>query len=219
LEKPRHRFSEKGNSQDFLNRQRQAYDEHLAYVDEQFARLFENLKNNGMLENTWLIFTSDHGEMFERGVWGHGGKVLYQPVIHIPLLIFQPGQTKRQDIYDLTSSVDLLPTLCQILGQPQPSWVEGQVLPPFNPQVASQRSIFAIEAKQNPSHGPLLKGTLALLKGNYKLIHYANETEGNDELYNLELDPEEMEDLSTIERSVTQELRQELNDKLIEVAS
>lgn len=219
LEKPRHRFSEKGNSQDFLNRQRQAYDEHLAYVDEQFARLFENLKNNGLLENTWLIFTSDHGEMFERGVWGHGGKVLYQPVIHIPLLIFRPGQTKRQDVYNLTSNVDLLPTLCQILGQPQPSWVEGQVLPPFNPQIASQRSIFAIEAKQNPTHGPLLQGTLALLKGNYKLIHYANETEGNDELYNLELDPEEMEDLSTIERSVTQELRQELKNKLIEVAS
>ena len=220
IPKPRHRFSEKGINQAFLNQQRQAYDEHLAYVDDQFARLYERLERSGLLENTWLIFTSDHGELFERGIWGHSTKVLYEPVIRAPLLIFQPGQTQRQDIFNLTSGIDLLPTLCQIMGQPVPGWSEGQVLPPFNHQLPSdERSIYAMEAKQNPSHGALTTGTFALLKGDYKLIHYAGEANNQDELYHLTNDPQELDERSKVEKALALELRQELDIKLAEVNS
>ncbi len=216
--KPRHPSAEKGSSQQKLNQQRQAYDEHLAYVDAQFFRLYQNLEQNGMLENTCLIFTSDHGEMFERGIWGHSTRVLYEPLIHTPLLIFPPGLAQRQDIYSLTSSVDLLPTLAQLLGKPVPEWCEGLALPPFEIQpLPEARSIFAMEAKQNPVHGPLNDGAFALLKGEYKLLHDTRNPEGKDELYNLVNDPEELDNRVKVEKGIAQELRQELNQKLNEV--
>ena len=64
-----------------------------------------------MLDDTYVIVTSDHGEMFERGIRGHVTPTLYEPVIRVPLLIAKPGQREREDVYAPTSCVDLLPTL------------------------------------------------------------------------------------------------------------
>ena len=89
------------------------------------------MEESGMLENTWLIFTSDHGEMFERGINGHMTVCQHEPVMKIPLIIFEPGQTTRRDVYTPTNSVDVLPTLLHLTGQPVPDWVEGEVyIPP-----------------------------------------------------------------------------------------
>ncbi len=76
-----------------------------------------------------MIFSSDHGEMFERGTHGHSTPLLYEPVIRVPLLISSPGQLERKDIHTLTSNVDILPTLAHISGLPVPDWAEGEVLP------------------------------------------------------------------------------------------
>ena len=67
-----------------------------------------------------MVLTSDHGEMFERGISGHGSRVLYQPVVRIPLMIFEPGQQMGADIYEYTSAVDVLPTLAHLTGQETP---------------------------------------------------------------------------------------------------
>jgi len=220
-DKPRHRFSEKGISQAFLNQQRQAYDEHLAYVDSQFGRLYQGLEASGLLDRLYLVFTSDHGELFERGIWGHSTRVLYEPVIRTPLLISSPKQTQRQDFYALTSSVDLLPTLAQAMGAPHPEWAEGQVLPGFTDyQAQPGRAIYVIEAKQNSKLGPLEIGTFAILKGDYKLISYRgynNTHDANDELYNLAQDPEELDNRYKTKKLIAQELRRELDQKLQEV--
>ena len=220
-EKPRHRFAEKGISQAFLNQQRQAYDEHLAYVDSQFGRLHDQLEASGLLDKNYLVFTSDHGELFERGIWGHSTRVLYEPVIRTPLLISAPGQRQRQDFHTLTSSIDLLPTLAQAMGVPRPEWAEGQILPGFEggqPQPA--RAIYAVEAKQNSQRGPLSMGTFAMLKENYKLISYrgySDFSDAKDELYNLADDPEELDNRYKAEKPLAQEMRRELEKKLQEV--
>src|SRR3989304_4147872 len=90
------------------------------------------LEGAGVLENTWVLLTSDHGELFERAIWQHTTPVLYQPVIRIPLLIFQPGRTTRLDVHTPTSAVDILPTLRHVTGSEPVSWSEGLVLPPFS---------------------------------------------------------------------------------------
>jgi arylsulfatase A-like enzyme len=219
--KPRHRFSEKGNTQKFLNQQRRAYDEYLAYADSEFGRLYDHLEQSGLLENTYLIFTSDHGEMFERGIWGHGGRTLYEPLIRVPLLISKPGQTFHEDVRTPTSNVDLLPTLLHTLGQPIPDWCEGQILPSFSEQPAiGERSIFAMEAKQNAQRSPLKIGTFTLIKGSYKLIYYLGYKDYKDdrhELYNLANDPEELDNRYVAEKPLAMELRQELEAKLQEM--
>ena len=84
-----HFFSEE-HSDDHLNHQRREYDEYLAYADAEFGRLLDSLARRDMLEHTCLVVTSDHGELFERGIRGHVTPVMYEPVIHIPLLISRP---------------------------------------------------------------------------------------------------------------------------------
>ena len=74
--------------------------------------------------------------------------LLNQPLVHIPLIIFEPGQTTRRDVFENTSAVDILPTLLHLAGEPIPDWVEGEILPPYSPS-QKDRSIFALEAKKN----------------------------------------------------------------------
>ncbi|MBK9781639.1 MAG: sulfatase-like hydrolase/transferase [Anaerolineales bacterium] len=63
--------SQKKKTFEFLRKARSQYDEFvLGNVDHEFGRLFEKLEAAGILEDTWLVFTSDHGEFFERGIWG-----------------------------------------------------------------------------------------------------------------------------------------------------
>ena len=71
---------------------RDAYDECVANLDEQLGRLLAELGRRGALDRTWLIVTSDHGESFgeQSGFFGHGTS-LYQPQIHVPLVIVPPS--------------------------------------------------------------------------------------------------------------------------------
>ena len=112
-------------------RDRLAYDEFILYVDREFARFYGALEASGLLENTWVVFTSDHGEMFERGIIGHSTNVLYEPVVRVPLLIFEPGRKQGMEIVTPTSAVDMLPTLAHVTGHALPDWSEGEILPPF----------------------------------------------------------------------------------------
>lgn len=207
-----------------LLRKRANYDEFILYVDQEFGRLMDKLERTGMLENTWVVLTSDHGEMFERGIWGHWTPVLYQPVIKVPLLIFEPGQKSRRDIYTNTSAVDLLPTLLHITGQQPMDWGEGTVLPPFNStELDTERSRYIVQARTNAQYKPLTVATTALVKGQYKLMYFFGYGElggfGSErvELYDIENDPEELNELSSAKRETTAELLNELKQKLTEV--
>jgi arylsulfatase A-like enzyme len=223
VEKPPHALDGE-NKEKYLLKERRAYDEFILYADEQFGRLFESLEASGMLENTWLVLTSDHGEMFERGVRGHGTPLLFQPVIHVPLLIFGPGQTTRQDVYEYTSSVDLLPTLLHLAGHSDriPAWVDGDVLPPYKPRSAGKPTdIFAVQSPiAVPRHTMWIAST-TIIREPYKLIYYYGyptiEERGElFELYNLAEDPEEMVDIYESEPEIAAELLAELKRRIEE---
>lgn len=214
-----HFFSE-GHSDEFVDQQRREYDEYVGYVDAEFGRLYDFMAQTGILDNTYVVVTSDHGEMFERGIRGHVTPVLYEPVIRVPLIISKPGRPQRDDVYTPTSAVDLLPTFLHATGQSMPDWCEGEVLPPFSDHEAKgERSIFSVEAKGNPKQAPLTRGTVALIKGQHKLIHYFgyHGHESEYELYDLASDPEEMEDLYLSRKSIAADLQSELEEKLREV--
>jgi arylsulfatase A-like enzyme len=198
---------------------RMKYDEYILYVDREFGRLFDYLTKSGMLDNTWLVLTSDHGEMFDRGVVGHQTPLLYEPLIHIPLMIFEPGRKTRLDVHSLTSAVDLLPTLLHVTGQPPADWAEGTVLPPYS-SPDNNRSAFALEARTNKKYAPITVATTALIKGQYKLIYFFGYDELADreriELYDIKADPEEINELSGSKRETTNEMLNELKEKLAE---
>lgn len=228
IEKPKHPLFSQGEadkpiSLDFQKRQRQFYDEFILYVDEEFGRLYDFMGQRGLLENTWLVFTSDHGEMFERGIFGHRTPTLYEPVIQIPLVIFPPGQDERVDVFARTSSIDVLPTLLKVTEHPIPSWAEGIVLPPFNgPGADSDRSIFALEATHSEKLEPLSIATVMLVKGRFKMVHYFGYPELRDsaplfELFDLEEDPEELRNVYADHPTIAREFRQEIIEKIAEV--
>ncbi|MFC1879835.1 sulfatase/phosphatase domain-containing protein, partial [Chloroflexota bacterium] len=145
---------------------------------------------------------------------------MYEPIAHIPLLIWGPGIEQRVDITTPTSCVDILPTLLHLAGEQIPDWAEGEILPTMsNEDDRSNRSVYIIDAKENHSLKPLETGTVALVKGKYKLVHYFGYEGLLDayELFDLENDPQEMVDLFPTHIEISNELRQELKEKLGQV--
>jgi len=184
--------------------------------------LFNYLETAGLMENTWLVLTSDHGEMFERGISGHSTNALYQPVIRIPLLIFEPGRKTSMDIYTRTSAVDVLPTLAHLTGHQIPDWTEGVLLPPYAPTSPDpNRSIYVVEANRNDGSIPLTRASTVIVRGGYKLLYYFGYKEREiDELirlFNIETDPEELINLYASQKDIADELLKELKSKLDEV--
>lgn len=163
--KPTHPLADQERSREDELALRRGFDEYLAFVDAEFDRLMGMLEQSGQLDNTIVILTSDHGEMFERGIYFHMVPSFHKPLIHIPLLIFTPGQTGRTDIHGLTSTVDVLPTLLHLTGKPVPAWMEGQLLPPYNPSPDPERMVFSADLRHNPKDGPIVNGTHAPLQG------------------------------------------------------
>jgi choline-sulfatase len=203
-------------SVDELNRARREYDEYVANVDAEFGRLYDYLQGAGILDNSYLIVTSDHGQMFERGVNGHVTPLLPESIIRIPLLISAPGQSSRMDTHSPTSCVDILPTLLKITGDSAPVWLEGKLLPGFGAERLDDHPVFAVEAKKNPSRSPLTEATLAMIQGDYKLIWYIGYP-GYDqvyELYDLASDPEELVDLSESHSDIALSMGNELKTRL-----
>jgi len=214
VNKPNHRFGDKLDKQ-VVKTARRTYDEYLATIDWEFGNFMQTLETNGVFENSYVIITSDHGEMFERGEKAHASVLLYDPVIHIPLMISVPGQKNRQDVYAPTHAVDVLPTLAHLAGKPVPVWSEGSRLPGLGGMEQTGRSIYTIEAKNNPAFTPLNRATFVLQKDGYKLIHYKGyASQDTFELYDLTTDIEELDDLYPRQPSASKLLIQELLDTL-----
>lgn len=207
-------------SKNMLTSNLQWYDDFILYVDAEFARLYEQLEQSGKLENTWLILTSDHGEIFERGIMGHELPVFHQPISHIPLLIFPPGEKSRVDVYEKTSAIDLLPTLLQITGQEIPDWVEGVVIPPFsNSLPQAGHDITSIQVQKLDDDGFVAKAAAMIIRGDYKLMWYfgfRQLEQGTEqiELYDIANDPEELHNLFPSRQAIVDELLNILKSKL-----
>lgn len=99
----------------------------VSYLDHHLGRLFEGLRQRGLWDDTLVIVTADHGETFwEHGdFWNHGLGV-YQTTAHVPLLIKLPGGSFGGTVVrEPVSSVDLLPTVLELLDQKVPEGVSG----------------------------------------------------------------------------------------------
>lgn len=211
-EKPQHPLAESSLSPEQQQASRREYDEFIADLDAEFGRVLSALETSGALENTCVVITSDHGELFERGEVGHASALLYAPVTHIPLLISAPAQETRLDFHSPTSNLDLLPTLLRIAGHEIPDWVEGRLLPGFGAMEDPFRRIFAMAAKDSPAFRPLRQATFALIKGDYELLYFTGYPGRPDtfELYNLQTDPDELHDLLRDDITVASGMKTEL---------
>jgi arylsulfatase A-like enzyme len=112
---------------------RDAYDDCVANLDEQFGRLMDDLLCRGVLERTWVIVTADHGESFgeNRGVFWHGTS-LYKTQLHVPLVIIPPaGGPVPRVVPETVSLRDLAPTIADVAGVSAESPFPGNSLARF----------------------------------------------------------------------------------------
>lgn len=90
------------------------------HLDSQFARVLDYLYSHGLTESTIVLITGDHGEEFmENGHWGHGS-TFADPQTRVPLVLWVPG-TGSGKVSQLTSHLDIIPTLLPRLGVQNPS--------------------------------------------------------------------------------------------------
>jgi arylsulfatase A-like enzyme len=216
-EKPVHRHSWGQLSYSTINELNQDYDAYIACWDAEVSRLFQYMEASGLFDHSYVIVTADHGELNERGERGHFTPMIFDPLIHIPLIVFQPGQEQRKDIYSYTSAVDILPTLAHLLGKPAPAWTEGQLLPGLGGKDHAERSIYSMDAKTNAAFAPLKKISLSLTKSGYRLTYYGYPDDGQFEFYNLEEDREEIHNLYPSQPALARRMKEELLQKLDEV--
>ncbi len=183
------------------------YEENLRYLDEQLRHLFTWLNEQGMFENTLFIITSDHGESIgEHDLYDHGNKRLYNTETKVPLMILFPERlrpiVKKQVVEVNTQSVDFFPTFVDLLGLNTDVKLNGESLLPF---------IFAIrDSSENDYSIAEYTNVRAITDNRYKLILRPNVVE----LYDLQDDPEELDNIAAAHPHITQKLRKKLDEML-----
>ena len=174
---------------------RARYDEFIRYCDKQFEEFIARMKKRGMLKNTVIILSSDHGESFEHNYLRHAGPALYEQLTHIPLIISTPGGKEGQIINDLAGQIDIAPTIAELAGITPPSWMEGRSLTPLTAnKKIPEYPVFSMNFQRNRSLGhQIVRGSVAVWEGDYKLIHFIEKNESL--LFNLKQDPDELNNL------------------------
>jgi arylsulfatase A-like enzyme len=170
------------------------YDTALANLDEELGRLIDRLRELGMYERTLIVITSDHGEYFGEHALVEHSKDVYQPALHVPLVIKAPGQQEGREEWGPVSSVDL-PR--QVLAHlPRESFGERErdfpYAPGNHPLLAENYYTRAKDLVGQPWSARFRRVRAALFEGPFKLIR---SSDGRHELYELERDPREARDL------------------------
>ena len=172
-----------------IRRAEKLYNGEVAYTDHELGRLLDALDELKLADTTIVAFTSDHGEEFlEHGGFEHGHS-LYDELLHVPLIIRQPGRAGPGVVGEAVGLVDLAPTLCAMAGvAADPAFAGRSLVPLIDGGVWQARPVML----EGNFWGPPYVGWL---HEDYKLIMSPNEVR----LFNLRTDRGEQRDLSEAE--------------------
>jgi len=171
------------------------YEKEVESVDERVGFILKALQHKDLLDSTFIIFTSDHGELFgEHGEWNHGNN-FYEELLHIPLIITGPGISQGKRIKKVVSLLDVMETVKDLLRIQLPYNSQGHSLKHLLSGNPIKHFLFSVKnnnfAYFDSAHES--KYNDALLENNYKLLFLKDNT---NELYNLDDDPKESNDIS-----------------------
>ncbi len=196
------------------------YDSGIRYADAEIGRLLDYLKSTGLFENTLIIITSDHGENFrykyKEHEWGHHGTSLYDPEIHVPLIIggsvnFEKGKSIEPQV----RLVDIAPAILDYVGIEPLNSMRGislfSALGNNTGSLIKERIVYAEGCYGREENVKEIKGIRAG-SGKYSVTYRFVGKDGDisecEEFYNLKTDPDEMTNLAKSSGEVTRRYRE-----------
>jgi arylsulfatase A-like enzyme len=185
-----------------------AYHAEVAAADAEVGRVLESLERRGLADDTYVVVTSDHGE----GLGDHGEAThsyfIFEATMRVPLLLAGPDLPAGVRIDAPVRTIDVLPTLLELLGVERPPDVDGDSLAgAIRGEPTPTRTIYGEATRLNAT---LDLPTLRFLReGSWKYIHKVN-----PELYDLSADPGETNDLARRRPEVAERLRGKLGSLL-----
>jgi choline-sulfatase len=172
---------------------RQQYCAATEAIDDQIGDILDALEARGMLENTYIVFTSDHGEMLgDHGLYAKSAA--YEASLRIPLIVSGPNIAPGCTSDALVELIDLNPTLCELVGLPVQENLDAQSLVPvlLGEQAAHREDVVSA-----------IRHWRCIRTRNHKLIQsYNDETE----LYDLQQDPNELLNIAAQQPDLVREL-------------
>jgi choline-sulfatase len=171
-------------------------------IDDQIGRMMDVLESRGMLDNTLIVYTSDHGEMLgDHGLYTKS--VPYEASVRIPLVIAGPG-VERGTSDALVELIDLNPTLCDLVGLPPQEDIDAQSLVPVLRSERDEHRTETVSAIRN----------FRCLRT--RQVKYVQSLNDRDELYDLEDDPNELVNLADAQPERCRALSQRLQARYLE---
>jgi len=190
---------QKNPSPQQLKRMRAHYYANITMIDEKIGEIINVLENKGYLDDSIIIFTSDHGEAL--GDHGHVEKwTMYDCVVKVPLIVRCPEKFRGgREINSLIQNMDIAPTILELAGIDIPDSFDARSLMPLlNKEKENIREyVFSEHGRDNCNY--LVTGTdlITMIRSKkWKLVHYLDDEEKEyGELYDLTNDPEEKNNL------------------------
>jgi len=202
-------FAKKFYSKDMLQNNMEAslkrtialYDAEILYMDHYIGRFLEKLKAADLYDNTMLIITADHGELFgEHGEFYHGN-YLYQEELHVPLLVKYPGTEVSPNRSDVPVQLnDVFAIILERLGIAKPPDTQAGVPPHIGHPVVAET--YPLAGISNQGHWR------AFFEGDFKFIW---NSKNNHLLFHLGADPDESINLAPNLFKKTQDLLRKMD--------
>ncbi len=163
-------------------------------VDENVGRVLDYLEENGLTENTLIVYTSDQGFYMGEHGW-FDKRFMYEQSFRTPLLMRLPkGYNTTGEIYELVQNIDYAPTFLDFAGVEIPEDIQGRSLKPLlEGNTDKWRDALYYHYYEFPNEH-MVKRHYGIRTDRYKLIHFYNDID-EWELYDLQNDPNEMDNI------------------------
>lgn len=185
-------------------------------VDDNVGRLMQYLRDNGLLDNTLVVYASDQGFYMGEHGW-FDKRFMYEESLNTPLLMRLPdGYKRRGEIKEMVQNIDYAPTFLEMAGAPIPEDIQGESLVPLlrcRKSKGKWRDAIYYHFYEYPAEH-MVKRHYGVRTSRYKLIHFYNDIDAW-ELYDLKKDPTEMHNIYG--QPGTEALTQRLMKRLLQL--
>jgi arylsulfatase A-like enzyme len=181
----------------------------IEHLDDRMGRVLDALRETGLERNTLVVFTADNGGSLRHGQsyhpWRDGKQSHYDGGLRVPFMARWPGRVQPGSSSDYAGLVfDLFPTFLELAGVELPTDLDAVSLVPIlrGGTIGALRDLYFVRREGGPAYGG--KSYEALVRGEWKLLQ--NDPYSPLELYNLENDPQETNDVAASNTELLNEL-------------